>query len=150
MFSTFASVISSRNMALLGCSWCNSRRNHVNQQSKTSEDLCGPGEDEDWRFQRPQKTLQKEEFYSQVPRHVTLKKTPKTGKKYRHFSTEFTLKRLGAFKKRIGALRRFKKCLVHGWLILMRPGAWKKCHALCDLRKKVTFVTLSPLENPYF
>ena len=40
------------------------------RQSKTFEDLCGP-----W------KTLQREEFCSQVPRHLTLNKTPKRAKK---------------------------------------------------------------------
>jgi hypothetical protein len=72
---------SSRYIAILGCSWCNSQRIKQIRQSKTSEDLCGPWEDEEWIFKRPQKTLQREELCSQVPRHLTLKNTPKQAKK---------------------------------------------------------------------
>jgi len=39
--------------------------------SKKSEDLHGPWEDEEWGLKRPQKTLQTEEFCSQVPRQLT-------------------------------------------------------------------------------
>ena len=38
-----------------------------------------------------------------------IEENTKTGEENGRFSTKFTLERLGAFKKRRGALRRFKK-----------------------------------------
>jgi len=61
--------------------WCNSRRNHANRKSKTIEDLWRLWEDHEWRFKRSQKTLQREELYSQIQRHLILKQTPKKTKK---------------------------------------------------------------------
>jgi len=43
-------------------------KNYAYRQSKTSEDLWSPWEDEEWKFKRPQKTLQREELCFQVPR----------------------------------------------------------------------------------
>jgi len=41
------------------------------QISKDIRRLCGPWNDEERRFKRPQKTLQREELCSQVPGQLT-------------------------------------------------------------------------------
>jgi len=70
--------------------WCNSRRNHANRQNKTFKDFWRPWEDEEWRFKRPRKALQNEEDYSQVPRHLIWKQTPKKTKKNRRHMAQTT------------------------------------------------------------
>jgi len=42
-------------------------------KARTSEDLRRPWEDQEWRFKSPRKTLQREEFCSQVPRQLIWK-----------------------------------------------------------------------------
>jgi hypothetical protein len=72
-------------------------------QNKPFEDLCGPWEDEEWRFKWPHKNLQREEFCSQVPRHLTLNQTPKKAKKTGILAQEHTPKSPGAQEGALGA-----------------------------------------------
>jgi len=83
MFSIFKSIILfflKHNNFIVFC--YNSRRNHAYRQIKTSEDMWSLSEDEERRFKRVQKTLQREELCSQVPRNLTQKQTPKKAKKH--------------------------------------------------------------------
>jgi len=57
--------------------WCNSRRNHANWQCKTSKDLWRLWEDHEWRFNRLQKTLQRDEFFSRSQDILHRSKHPK-------------------------------------------------------------------------
>jgi len=56
-----------------------------------------------YKYPTPLNTLQRDEFSSQVPRHFTLKKTPKKAKKVDISAPEDALKRIGASKGALGA-----------------------------------------------
>jgi len=57
-------------------------------KSRTSEDLWRLWEDQEWRFNRHQKTLQREEFCSRVPRQVISRQKPKTTENWRNWTQE--------------------------------------------------------------
>jgi len=96
------------------------------------KDLCGPWEDEDWRFKRPHKTLQKEEFCSQVPRHLTLKKTPRQVEKHRAWRRSTEAPDAWKWARRMNKSTTHMKQaydalmgrLAHGFHSHMSIGAW--------------------------
>jgi len=53
-------------------------------KSRTSEDLWRLCENQEWRFNRPQETLQWEELCSQVPRQVIWRRRPKNDENRRN------------------------------------------------------------------
>jgi len=100
MFSIFESVI------LIFSKYSNFR-GFLNQLTKKScksanqEHMknCQDWEDQEWRFKRPQETLHREEFCSQIPRQVIWRQRPKNDENRRNWAQEATTVRLGHGKK---------------------------------------------------
>jgi len=58
------------------------------RKSRTTEDLWRLWEDQEWKFKRPQDTLQSEEFYSQVSRQFIWWRRPKTMENRKNWAHE--------------------------------------------------------------
>jgi len=63
-------------------------------KSRTSEELWRLWEDQEWRFKRPQETLQWKEFCSQVPRQIIWRRRLKNDENWKNWGQKEDAMRL--------------------------------------------------------